>query len=125
MDPCSKHFIFRLIKNQIPFTLIQTLSMLPVPLIGPNQVGLILWIVFVLLVLIILITFNSTRNPGSTDSHSYLDSPNDSKSRKKGSPTWWASWWASFVKEWAYEHPSLIEQLNMGWRTFELDFHMR
>merc|ERR1712131_87379 len=43
----------------------------------------------------------------------------------EGSPTWWASWWASFVKEWAYEHPSLIEQLNSGWRTFELDFHMR
>ena len=90
--------------------------------------GRIHWTGIVLLVLIIHITFNSMRNP------EYTFCPEYGLPRKfgqcvnpgcKGSPTWWASWWASFVKEWAYEHPSLIEQLNMGWRTFELDFHMR
>ena len=128
VDLYMKHFIFLLIKNQILFILIQILSMSLVPLTGPNQVDRIHWTGIVLLVLIIHITFNSMRNP------EYTFRPEYGLPRKfgqcvnpgcKGSPTWWASWWASFVKEWAYEHPSLIEQLNMGWRTFELDFHMR
>ena len=28
-------------------------------------------------------------------------------------------------REWQYQHPTLIQQLNQGWRTLELDFHFR
>ena len=99
-----------------------------VPFIGLNQVDRIHWTGIVLLVLLIHITFSSMKNP------EYTFRPEYGLLRKfgqcvnpgsKGSLTWWASWWASFVKEWAYKHPSLIEQLNMGWRNFERDFHMR
>jgi len=42
-----------------------------------------------------------------------------------GSPTYWANWWALYIKDWRYEHPDFIKQLDSGWRNFELDFHMR
>ena len=29
------------------------------------------------------------------------------------------------MKEWAYTHPPITQQLDMGWRTMELDFHLR
>ncbi|CAG5111493.1 Oidioi.mRNA.OKI2018_I69.chr2.g5796.t2.cds [Oikopleura dioica] len=42
-----------------------------------------------------------------------------------GSPTYWANWWARAIPDWSYEHPPLTQQFSMGWRTLELDFHMR
>jgi len=47
-----------------------------------------------------------------------------------GRGTFWASWFMVFplfpwAKELAYEHPSLEEQLEKGYRTFELDLHLR
>ena len=32
----------------------------------------------------------------------------------EGSPTYFASWWATLVREWQYDHPTLIQQLNQG-----------
>jgi hypothetical protein len=43
----------------------------------------------------------------------------------EGSETYWANGWARFIREWAYDHPPLTDQLNMGWRNIELDFHLR
>ena len=49
---------------------------------------------------------------------------------KAGRGTFWASWFMVFpafpwAKELAYEHPSIEEQLKTGYRTFELDLHLR
>ena len=35
-----------------------------------------------------------------------------------GSPTYWANWWALYIKDWRYEHPDFIKQLDSGWRNF-------
>ena len=35
-----------------------------------------------------------------------------------GSPTYWANWWALYIKDWRYEHPDFIKQLESGWRNF-------
>jgi len=43
----------------------------------------------------------------------------------EGSSTYWANWWARLIPDWSYEHPPLTQQFSMGWRTLELDFHMR
>ena len=41
------------------------------------------------------------------------------------SATSWASYMCVFVREWSYTHPSLRDQLNQGYRVFELDIHAR
>jgi hypothetical protein len=43
----------------------------------------------------------------------------------EGSSTYWANWWARLIPDWSYSHPPLTQQFSMGWRTLELDFHMR
>ena len=41
------------------------------------------------------------------------------------SATSWASYMCVFVREWRYTHPSLRDQLEQGYRVFELDIHAR
>lgn len=52
------------------------------------------------------------------------------KMNKPGDMTFWASWWMigrvfPWSKALRYTHPTLEKQLENGFRTFELDFHLK